>query len=80
MLDLTMPRMDGEEAFREFKRISPDVRVILSSGFNEQETVERFLGLGLAAFIQKPYRLADLKRVLNEVLGNQEGDLTVTTP
>lgn len=73
VLDLTMPRMDGEEAFRELKRICPEVRVILSSGFNEQETVERFLGLGLTAFIQKPYRLADLRRVLSNVLGDQEG-------
>lgn len=72
ILDLTMPRMDGEETFRQLQRIRPDVCVILSSGLNEQETVERFLGLGLAAFIQKPYRFAELQRVLGETLGNQE--------
>lgn len=72
ILDLTMPRMDGEETFRQLQRIRPDVCVILSSGFNEKETVERFLGSGLAAFIQKPYRLAELRRVLSETLGNEE--------
>ena len=34
----------------------PDVRVLLSSGYNEQDVVSRFAGKGLAGFIQKPYR------------------------
>ena len=37
LLDLTMPRMNGEDAFRELRRIKPDVRVIISSGYNEQK-------------------------------------------
>ncbi len=56
ILDVTMPRMGGEEAFRELRRIDPAVKVVLSSGYNEQETVNHFLGKGLAGFIQKPYR------------------------
>jgi PAS domain S-box-containing protein len=60
VLDMTMPRMGGEEAFRELRRIKPDVRVVLSSGYNEQETVNHFLGKGLAGFIQKPYRTQTL--------------------
>jgi PAS domain S-box-containing protein len=55
LLDMTMPGMDGEECFRELRRIRPDVRVILSSGYNEQDATSRFAGKGLAAFIQKPY-------------------------
>ena len=38
LLDLTMPHMDGEETFRELRRLDADVPVILSSGYNEQET------------------------------------------
>jgi len=38
LLDLTMPRLSGEEVFREMSRIRSDVRVILSSGYNEQDT------------------------------------------
>jgi len=63
-----MPHMDGEETFRELRRIKEDVRVILSSGYNEQEIVGRFVGKGLAGFIQKPYKasmlLAKLKALL----------------
>lgn len=69
LLDLTMPHMDGEEAFRELRRIRPDIRIILSSGYNEQEVSQRFLGKGLAGFIQKPYQLASLEQILKQVLG-----------
>jgi signal transduction histidine kinase len=60
ILDMTMPRMGGEEAFREIRRIRADVPVLLSSGYNEQEAISHFAGKGLAGFIQKPYRTATL--------------------
>ena len=37
ILDLTMPRMDGEQCFRELKAINPEVKVVISSGYNELE-------------------------------------------
>jgi PAS domain S-box-containing protein len=55
LLDLTMPGMTGEEAMRELQSIDRNVPVLLSSGFNEAEAVRRFIGKGLAGFIQKPY-------------------------
>jgi signal transduction histidine kinase/ActR/RegA family two-component response regulator len=55
LLDMTMPVLNGEETFRMLKVIRPEVRVILSSGYNEVEAVRRFTGKGLAGFIQKPY-------------------------
>ncbi len=68
LLDLTMPEMDGEETFRELRRIHEAVPVILSSGFNQQDVVNRFSGKGLAGFIQKPYSatslMAEMRRVL----------------
>jgi CheY-like chemotaxis protein len=69
LLDLTMPRLSGEEVFREMRRIQSDVRVILSSGYNEQEVTQRFVGKGLAGFVQKPYTLAKLQEILRRVLG-----------
>jgi len=68
LLDLTMPNMDGEETFRELCRIKNDVRVILSSGYNEQEAINRFTHSGLAGFIQKPYQYASLIQKLQQVL------------
>ena len=68
LLDMTMPVMGGEEAFRELKAIHPDVRVILSSGYNEVEAVQRFAGKGLAGFIQKPYSSAVLVAKVSSIL------------
>ena len=60
LLDLTMPEMNGEEVLRKLKFVRSDVKVILSSGFNEVEVIQRFTGKGLAGFIQKPYAAAAL--------------------
>ncbi len=68
VLDLTMPNMDGVEAFHELRKIRGDVRVILSSGYDEQEVSRRFAGAGMAGFIEKPYTRASLVSVLRRVL------------
>ncbi len=69
LLDLTMPHMDGEETFREMRRIRPDVKVILCSGYSMHSITQRFAGKELAGFIQKPYKMAALKEKLIAVLG-----------
>jgi len=68
LLDMTMPKMNGEETFRELRRINPGVKVILSSGYNEQDATQRFMGKGLAAFIQKPYAPAELHSIMVQTL------------
>ncbi len=74
ILDLTMPRMDGVATFNELRCIKPDVRVILSSGFNETEAYVRFKEQGLAGFIQKPYSIRKLETELSRVLGTDKND------
>ncbi len=71
LMDLTMPRMDGQEAFHAIRRIHPQMPVILSSGYSEQESVQAFIGRGLAAFLQKPYTLRALERTVLEVLAKE---------
>ncbi|MEW6427577.1 MAG: transporter substrate-binding domain-containing protein [Thermodesulfobacteriota bacterium] len=64
ILDLTMPHLDGEQTFRELRKLKPDIDVIMSSGYNEQEVTQKFAGKGLAGFVQKPYKLSELRRAL----------------
>lgn len=68
LLDLTMPRLSGEETFAEIKRLHPAVPIMLSSGYNEQDISARFSGKDLAGFIQKPYRIHHLLQKIQTVL------------
>jgi len=68
LLDMTMPRMGGEDALREMRSIAPHVRVILSSGYDEDETVARLSREGPISFIAKPYQRADLLAKIRELL------------
>ncbi len=68
ILDLTMPHMDGDETFRELRRLSRDVRVVMSSGYNQQEVIQRFAGKSLVGFLQKPYNLTALVEALRNAL------------
>ncbi len=64
ILDLSMPNMDGMAAFRELSRIKQGARIILSSGYDEQDYIRNLSGRGLAGFIRKPYTLSDLRTAL----------------
>lgn len=68
LLDMTMPVMNGEDAFEQMKAIRPDVKVVLSSGYNEVDAIRRFTGKGIAGFIQKPYPAARLAEKLKSIL------------
>ena len=68
ILDLTMPQMDGEQCFYELMQLKPDIKVVMSSGFSEQEITQKFVGRGLAGFVQKPYKLSALKKTIQKIL------------
>lgn len=68
LLDQVMPGMDGVTVFKELHRIRPDIKVLLASGFSQQEVSDRFRGLGLDGFLPKPYTLNNLTVELSRVL------------
>jgi len=72
LLDLTMPHMNGEEAFRAMRRIRADVPIILASGYSEHDTSAQFAGKGIAGFIQKPFRFEKLIEQFRLVLQNRK--------
>ncbi len=70
MLDFAMPRMNGIEAFGELIKIEPDVKVILCSGYTEDDVLLSFPGKRPAGVLRKPYRMDDLKVELERLLGD----------
>ena len=68
IMDLSMPKMDGLTAFKKIIDIKRDVKIILSSGYNEEAAVREHTG-GLAGFLEKPYQIEDLQKILQKTLG-----------
>ncbi len=69
ILDLTMPILGGDEAAQAIRALCPDVPILLSSGYSEQDATRRFPGAAFSGFLQKPYRSAALLAKVREVLG-----------
>ncbi len=68
LLDMAMPKKSGREAYIEMKEIRPDLKVILISGFKKDKRIEEILGLGVNAFIQKPYSMVTLAQEVKKVI------------
>ena len=73
LLDVAMPRMNGEETLEGIHRVDPSLPVVLMSGFAEDDIVRRFHGHSVAGFLQKPFSAAGLKKKLTEVLRTYRG-------
>ncbi len=69
-----MPHLDGAGTLRELLCVRPDVKTILSSGYNEQDLTDCFAGKGLSAFIQKPYRPDQLRECVRQALEGPPGN------
>jgi PAS domain S-box-containing protein len=72
LLDMTMPRMHGQEAFVRIKEIRPDARVIVMSGYTEQESANRLSREHPASFLQKPFKQNDLREALRAIIEGGE--------
>lgn len=72
ILDLFMPVMDGKETLAALKKINPQVRVVISSGYAETKELKGLEG-EICAFIHKPYKSAELLKKVREVLVMDKG-------
>ncbi|OHD18252.1 MAG: hypothetical protein A2Z98_09120 [Spirochaetes bacterium GWB1_27_13] len=69
ILDMAMPKMSGKEVYLELKKIKPNVKVLLSSGFKQDDRVMDILNLGVNDFLQKPYTMKELALKLKVIIG-----------
>lgn len=68
LLDLTMPHMSGEDLFKAMRNINPEIHVLLSSGYSEEEVLRRFPQQEGFTFIQKPYPVDALTQKIQALL------------
>ena len=72
ILDMVMPNMSGGDCFLRMKEINPKARVVLSSGYSMDGAIQGVMNEGILAFIQKPYRLEELSRVVGTAVGTYQ--------
>jgi len=68
VLDMIMPEMDGGDAFLEMRKINPDIKAILSSGYSINGNVQKILDYGIKAFVGKPFNRVELSETISRVL------------
>lgn len=68
LLDMIMPRLGGKDCFMELKRMNPEVRAVLSTGYSRDGAAQEILDQGMMGFIQKPYRINQLSEVVSEAM------------
>lgn len=68
LLDLSMPRMNGWAVFERIRQIKPGIRVILSSGYCEEDALSEFHAEKPECFLQKPYTFESLKEKVSRLL------------
>jgi signal transduction histidine kinase len=74
LLDLTMPIMNGNDVLREIRTLRMDVPVIMSSGYDESEAMQRVNAGAVAGFIQKPYTASQLLEKVRGALAAVQSD------
>ena len=72
ILDVIMPGMSGSDTFKAIKRINPDAKILLSSGYSLSGEVRKIMEQGCNAFVQKPYNAQALSQKVFEALGKIE--------
>ena len=70
IMDLTViGGMGGEECFKLLKEMDPEVRAIVSSGYDNDDMARKYLDMGFCGYLTKPYRVTDLGKVIKAVVG-----------
>jgi DNA-binding NarL/FixJ family response regulator len=65
---MIMPHMNGRETFYALRRVDPKVKIILSSGYSNEQDVQDLLQQGVEAFIPKPYNVQQFLYIVEEIL------------
>lgn len=68
ILDMNMPGMGGPEVFQEMKKINPEVRALVSTGYGKGEKINTIIKEGVKGYIQKPYNIHELLKTVQDII------------
>ena len=68
LLDMTIPGATSPEVIAEVARVRPDIRIIVTSAYSQEMLADKISALQICAFIRKPFRLADLVKMLQDAV------------
>jgi len=68
LMDLSMPRLGGEEALKIIRDLHQDLKIVIMSGLADEETRKRVLEAKATAFIRKPINMSNLSDVISRAL------------
>jgi PAS domain S-box-containing protein len=71
IMDMIMPGMGGGETFDRLKKINPDIKVLLSSGYSINGQASEILERGCDGFIQKPFNLNQLSEKIQGIISQE---------
>ncbi len=67
LLDMIMPVMNGYDTFKEVKKVNPNAKILLTSGFAQDAGINELILEGACGFMEKPCRIDDLSRMLKDL-------------
>ena len=68
ILDMIMPKMSGDQVYKELRKIDPNARVLVISGYTSEESLRSILDYGGLGYIQKPFTIEELARQVRTCL------------
>lgn len=68
ILDMLMPKMSGSEALIKIRETDQDIKVIIASGYSDEDKLKAIKNMDIAGFIQKPFKLKDLLSQIRTIL------------
>jgi two-component system, cell cycle sensor histidine kinase and response regulator CckA len=76
LLDMVMPTMNGQEVFEAMRKIDPEIKILLCSGYGLNTKAEELLDLGCNGFIEKPFDICQLSQKIREAIEVSDTDLS----
>ena len=71
LLDVILPDLNSDQVYRQLRTINPNVRVLLTSGYNVNQQITSLLSQGCVGFVQKPFQSRSLSSNVRSALDSK---------